>query len=341
MNDANLSAPPYPPAPPVPPYGVPFPMNFGQILERIFHLMRAHIRPFAAIGLVPIGALFVLEAAIFGGLFVAGVFKQPSAQPNVAAMLWIVFPAALLILPVALFTYGIYYGAANYAALQADNGLKVTAGEALRHAWSKLGRYTWLLVLRSLIVAIPMLVLFFLVGVGGLILGLVPNGNANAALLFLLIPLAALAYLGGIVYAILMSLRLSLAFPACVHEGLTAGQALRRSGVLTQGAKGRIFLALLVIYAIGYAAFMILYAVCLFIVAIGAFAGLGNIHAITPMGYVAIGVAIVFGATIVLLWTVLFMAAYSTAFAVFYRDQCLRKQGPPPVAVPAAIGSEI
>jgi hypothetical protein len=31
-----------------------------------------------------------------------------------------------------------------------------------------------------------------------------------------------------------------------------------------------------------------------------------------------------------LLWTVLLMAAYSTAFAVFYRDQCLRKDGSPP-----------
>jgi hypothetical protein len=31
------------------------------------------------------------------------------------------------------------------------------------------------------------------------------------------------------------------------------------------------------------------------------------------------------------------MAAYSVAFAVFYRDQCLRMQGPPPMPIAAAI----
>jgi len=36
---------------------------------------------------------------------------------------------------------------------------------------------------------------------------------------------------------------------------------------------------------------------------------------------------------VVLVWTATLMAAYSTSFAVFYRDQCLRKDGPPPMPV--------
>jgi len=176
--------------------------------------------------------------------------------------------------------------------------------------------------------------------VGGLLMGLVTMGNlssnASVGAMFLLIPLGILLYLGALVYAVLMTLRTSLAFPACVHENLTAGQAIRRSGVLTNGAKGRIFLALLVIYAISYAAILILYAVGFFIVAIAMAVGAGNMQHLSP---VAIGLLAILGLAILigfLLWTALLMAAYSTAYAVFYRDQRLRKDGPPSAPMPAA-----
>jgi hypothetical protein len=39
------------------------------------------------------------------------------------------------------------------------------------------------------------------------------------------------------------------------------------------------------------------------------------------------------GFGVVMVWTVLLMAAYSTAFAVFYRDQCLRVDGRFPAAL--------
>jgi membrane-anchored glycerophosphoryl diester phosphodiesterase (GDPDase) len=149
--------------------------------------------------------------------------------------------------------------------------------------------------------------------------------------LFFLIPLAALFYLGSIVYAIFMSLRLSLAFPACVHENLTAMQAIRRSGVLTNGAKGRIFLVLLVIYAISYVAVMILYAVGLFAFAIGALTGAGHASLTSPITIALAVAGVLVLLALVFLWSAVLMAAYSTAFAVLYRDQCLRKDGPPPV----------
>ena len=218
--------------------------------------------------------------------------------------------------------------------------LPVTAGEAFRHAWSRIGRYTWLMLLRSLIIALPILAILAVIVVGGLLVGLVTRGslssNASSGALFLLIPLGILLYLGGAVYAVIMTLRLSLAFPACVHENLTAGQAIKRSGLLTQGAKGRIFLVLLIIYAISYAAIMVLYVVGLFVFAIGALAGAGNFQHPTPL---TIGVLVVAGIAILalfLLWTALLMAGYSITYAVFYRDQRLRKDGPPFAPVTAA-----
>jgi hypothetical protein len=308
-------------------------MSFGQILDRIFRLVRSHLRPFLAIGMFPIGVMFAIFVAIIVALYLGGVFVRPPAQPSAAAILWIAVPADLLFIPVMFVMYGLFYGASTYAALQADHDVEVTAGEAFSHAWSKLGRYVWLMVLRSLIVSIPIVVVALAVGVGGLMLGLFPKGgNPDPAALFFLIPLFILFYLGAIVYAILMSLRLSLAFPACVHENITAMQSIKRSGVLTHGAKGRIFLVLLVIYAISYVAMMILYVVGLFAFAIAAFAGAASHASLTSPTTIALavagGLAVI---VVVLVLSAILMAAYSVAFAVFYRDQCLRNQGPPPM----------
>lgn len=304
-------------------------MTFGQILERVFRLLRSRFLTFAAIGAIPFGALIVLDAAFFAALALAGTFRHPPVPPDPATMLWIALPLCLLGIPVALAVYGLYYGASSYAAVRVDLGLPVTAGEAFRHAWSRMGRYVWLLVLRSLIVALPILVIAVAVGIGVALLGLAAHRDANPIALFLLIPLGILLYLCAMVYAVVMSLRLSLAFPACVQEDLTARQAIRRSGELTQGAKGRIFLMLLLIYAISYAVVMVAYVVSLLIFAVAALAGLANMHAATPL---AIGLAVL-GAIVflvlVLLWSAALMAAYSIAFAVFYRDQIVREEGPP------------
>jgi uncharacterized membrane protein len=335
MSDFNPPLPPCP-SPASPAAGQVFPLTFGQILDRIFRLVRAHLRPFLAIGVFPIGILIVFEGVFFGGLYLAGAFKHPQPQPNLPAMLWIALPLGLLFIPAMFVMYGLYYGASTYAAVQADNNGHVTVGEAFSHAWSRLGRYVWLMVLRSLIVAIPIFVVALFAGVGSLILGLVPKGGSpNPAALFFLVPLFILFYLGAIVYAILMSLRLSLAFPACVHENLTAMQAIKRSGVLTHGAKGRIFLILLVIYAISYVAIMVLYAVGLFAFAIAALAGAGHASLTSPITIALIVIGVLVVLALVLLWSAAVMAAYSIAFAVFYRDQCLRMQGPPPMPIAA------
>lgn len=330
MSDPNLPVPPFPPGAGIPPYGQPFPMTFGQILDRIFRLVRSHFPTLIGIGMLPFGTLLVFEAIFFGALALAGAFRHPTAQPNIAAMLWIMIPAGLVFIPMALAIYGLYYGATTYATVQADQGFPVTAGEALRHGWSRLGRYVWLMFLRSLIIALPMLAIVLAAAIGGALIGLTTARNASPAALFFLIPLGILFYLCAIVYVVVMSLRFSLAFPACVQENLSAGQALTRSSELTKGAKGRIFLVLLLIYAISYAFIMVLYVVGLFVFAIAALAGAGHMSATAPLTIVLAVLGGLLFLAFLLVWTATLMAAYSTAFAVFYRDQRLRKEGPPP-----------
>jgi hypothetical protein len=333
LSDSNFTLPPDPPDAVIHGFAPALPMTFGQILERTFKLVRGHFWPMAAIGIFPFGVLLAFEAAIFGGMFLAGVFKHPPAQPDVMAIRWGMGLMALILVPIMLVVYGLYYGASTYSSLVADHGFEVTAWEAFRHAWSRLGSYVWLMFLRSLIIGAPIFVCIFVVAIGAGLLGLFAKGNDNAAALFFLIPLGILLYLGAVVYAIIMTLRLSLAFPACVNESLTAGQALKRSGDLTRGAKGRIFLVLLVIYAISYAFVMVLYAVGLFIFAIGALVFAGHFNASSPLFIVVavLGGVVMIG--LVLVWISTLMAAYSSAFAVIYRDQCVRRNGAPPVPV--------
>jgi hypothetical protein len=308
-------------------------MTFGQILDRIFRLVRANVRPFLAIGIFPIFVVIAFEAAVFGALFLAGFFAHFPAHPNPdpTVFIWTIVPIYLLFMPIMFIVYGLYYGASTYAAVQADHGMKVTAGEAFRHAWSKLGRYIWLYFLRVLIIALPILAGVLVIGLGALLLVYFSSNrdlsNPSPAALFFLIPLAILFYIGAFVYAILMSLRYALAFPACVHENITASQALKRSGKLTNGAKGRIFLTVLVIYAIAYAAMLILEAVALVLVAFGALAVGGHVQAHLPLTITLAVIAGIVILALIFLWSALLMAAYSIAFAVIYRDQCLRQDG--------------
>jgi hypothetical protein len=348
MNEALPPDSPDQPFPPIPPPsgiyppGAVFPMTFSQILDRISRIVRRRWKTLAAIGIAPMGFVVLLEAIFFATFYFAGILKPPTAPADIQRIAWIAIPFDLLLIPAMLVLYGLYYGASSYAALQADRDLPVTIAQAYAHAWSRLGRYVWLMILRALIVVVPMIPLILAFAAGAFFMTRhASHGSDNAGILFLLIPLGILLYLGAFVYAIIMALRLSLAYCACVHEGLTARQAITRSGFLTQGAKGRIFLVLLVIYAISYAVMMVIYFIGLIVFGAVMLAGSAGLsaHDTTPFGYAGIGLLILAGAAIVIFWSALLMAAYSVSFAVLYRDQCLRRDGQE--TAPTAIATEM
>jgi hypothetical protein len=255
-----------------------------------------------------------------------GVLPHRPKPPGPEAMAWVMVPAMLVGIPAAIVIFALYYAAASYAALQADLGIKVSVREAFAKAWSRAGRSVLLMVLRSLYVALPILLSWGVVIGGVMLLNSSSRGNISPTAAFFLLPLGLLLYFGSLVYAILMGLRLSLAFPACVQEGLTARTALKRSGQLTQGAKGRIFLVLLVIYAISYALVLILYAVGMTLIAISALVAVaGHMHPAPPWSYIGLSLIGICGFGVLFLWIAVVWAGYSTAFAILYRDQRLRK----------------
>jgi hypothetical protein len=312
-------------------------MTFGEILDRIFRLMRSQFKLFIAIASVPAVAMVLMMALFFAIAFIP-IFSQLPKQPDPAQMFRLMIPSMLFIMPLSLVVFALYMAASIHAAMQTNLGLQITFREAYGVAWKRIGRYLWLLFLIYIIAFLPMLVME-LVMFGGM--GLLTSGHTELSPGFLfLLPLGMLLFIAALVYGVILAMRLSLAFPASLAEDLTARAALRRSGQLTQGAKGRIFLVLLVIYAFGYAAEMV------GILALGAVIGIGalamaacGVQMPSVAGILGIVLASLCFAAFLYLWTALLWSAFSTAIAVLYHDQRLRKEvflaGPSQAGEPA------
>src|SRR5580704_15233291 len=133
---------------------------------------------------------------------------------------------------------------AGSAGVQADCGIKVTFRESYAVAWSHAGRYALLLLLIYLICFFPALVieLIMLAGIGFTAL----HKAQTNPLMIVMFPILSVLQMAALIVGLIVGLRFALAFPASVIENLTAWQAIKRSGALTRGAKGRIFLILLV-----------------------------------------------------------------------------------------------
>ena len=69
--------------------------------------------------------------------------------------------------------------------------------------------------------------------------------------------------------------------------------------------------------------------------AVGAVAKVGDFQHTAPLAIATIALACFFVLAVFFLWIALLLAAYSIAFAILYRDPCLR-QDPPAFAPPPA-----
>jgi hypothetical protein len=299
-------------------------MTFGQILDRIFQIMRSQLKLFIAIASVPAVAM-ILMTALFLAVAFTPIFSQLPKQPDPALMFRLMIPSMLFTMPLSLLVFALYLAASIHAAMQANLGIPITFREAYQVAWKRIGRYFWLMLLIYIIAFLPMLVIELLM-FGGM--GLLTASHTELSPgFFFLIPLEVILFIAALVYGVIITIRLSLAFPASLAEDLTARAALRRSGQLTKGAKGRIFLVMLVIYAFGYAAEMV------GILALGVVIGIGalvmaacGVQMPSVAGITGIVLAALCFAAFLYLLTALLWSAFSTAIAVLYHDQRLRKE---------------
>lgn len=310
---------------PTPPYR---PMSLGQILDRVFRLLRANFRLLIGIALVLGLTMFItygMVLAAIGPSMIAAIWgNKPEEVFHMVAMISALFFPIML---VYLIVFAVYLAAASYAAVLADRGARVTFGDAYRVACSRVGHYVLLTLAIYAVTFLPALLLEAPVIVSTTLMG-ASKATPNP-MMIVFFPFLFLLIFAAFVAGALVALRLSLAFPASIFESLKVREALKRSWALTRGALGRIFLVVLVIYAAIYVATMVLVFAAMSVGALGFFFfgqhDHASAHAIIMLAVFAIAIYL----ALMSLITMGTWAGFTTAFGVIYNDQRLRIDGLP------------
>ena len=146
---------------------LPASLTFGQLLDRVFRLVRTNFKLFMGSASVPTASMVVLYALMLAAILSLVNPFHPQNPPHIDPATSIGLSVVMLLscIPFML-VYALYEAATSHAALQADLSIRVTVREAWARAWDKAGRYTWLMVLRILAVMAPIALLGLLVGGG-------------------------------------------------------------------------------------------------------------------------------------------------------------------------------
>jgi hypothetical protein len=84
-----------------------FPMTFGQILDRIYRLMRSQLKLFIAVSTVPAVATVVMMAVFIAIVFIP-IFSQLPKQPDPEQMFHFLLPSMIFIMPLSLLIFALY-----------------------------------------------------------------------------------------------------------------------------------------------------------------------------------------------------------------------------------------
>jgi len=292
------------------------PLSLGEILDRTAQLYRTNFVLFAGIFAVYCGVGLVMNLLLIG-------LEELLKAMHTTALALITVAAAGIELLILFLLIGPVVAAISRAVAWVHLGEPATIRGAYASILPRFGSYLWLMTVTAFVIWTPFVLLyagffgtlaFYGKGFGAHAAqhaaatdphSLAVVGIASVAFILLLIPVC--------VYAILMTLRYSLALPACVLENLPALKAIRRSIDLSKGARGRIFVLGLLIGAIKLG----LVLVTQIFVLISAFKNHGQLGP----GMTAISQIITF-------FTGTFLGPiYATVITLFYYDQRIRKEG--------------
>ncbi len=234
--------------PPVPSMGAPAyelrPLTLGELLDRTFSMYRSRFWLFA--GIASVAAVVELVAAGTGRILLHHHTSNPATIMTGGVL--VAYGAGLIY----FFIYCVTQAATCFAMSEVYLGRPTSIGASLRavrakwYAWIGIAMWqTWSLLWGMFLVLIPALVL---------IRFHVLNGTGSTVVLMAAVFLAGL---GAFVYGCIAYIRNSLAIPAKVVEGIGVRKAMRRSKTLAKGAKGRIFVLLLIVWALSLVAGML------------------------------------------------------------------------------------
>jgi len=299
------------------------PSSLSEILDRAAQLYRSRFLVFLGISVFPT-ALVLAMACLIAPLY-AWVSSNGagSRAPWAGILAGVLLACAVLVaIPVLLGATALAMAAMSHAVSRAYMGEATTIRDAYKAVWRRAWRYVWLLILEGLIAgAAPMAV-----GTGLLLLTLYVaalaqdaglNWNDVGMVTGLAMGLLIVALLG---YFVLMLLRLSLAFPACVIEEIGAWAAIKRSNRLSKGTKGRIFVLYLLAAVLSWILSIGIVLTLAIVVGLTAY----SLHLQQTLIDLVMGVvvyAVTFGVQ------ALIRPIYGIALTLFYYDQRIRQEG--------------
>lgn len=213
------------------------PLTLGELLDRTFSLFRSRFWLFAGIS----ASAAAIELVVAGSGRV--ILHHYTTNPQV------LYTGAMGVTYLGSFIYFFFYcvtqAATCWAMSEVYLSRPATIASSLRAVRGKWYAWIGIAIWQAWSSAWPFLALFvpfvifvslkFVVpGAGGVLLGI----------------LAFAGIIGAAVYGAIAYIRNSLAIPAKIVEGMTVRKAMRRSKDLADGAKGRIFVLGLIVWAL-------------------------------------------------------------------------------------------
>lgn len=297
------------------------PLTLGEILDRTAELYRNHFALFVGISAFFAGTMLLVQMLHLGLLTLLG---YPHIPPHLE---WAYATTlGVEVLAIALVA-GLSIAAFNRTVAWIYLGEPATVRTAAGSVLSRLRRYLWLMTVTVFRAWAPLFIMYVVLFAA--LFAVMPRGflfNPQVAqhspsispstALNMLVGMLIFAplFLGTTIYGVIMWLRYSLAMPACVVEGLSTRQAIRRSIDLSVGSRGRIFVLWLLVYVIRLL-FGILFGFPFIIL------GLKHPGQALPLIWLAVSeVAAFFTNTLI-------GPIYSTGLTLFYYDLRIRKEG--------------
>jgi hypothetical protein len=222
------------------------PLSTGEVLDRTFQLYRSRVALFASLAALPAAVSFI------SGAIQAFALQGERALPNgrhivVNTHPWITVAVTVVAGLIYFALYGITQAATTWAVSEIYLGNPAALSSAWKAVSGRWFRYI-LVVLRQYWSIFWLPAIFF----GALLVVFAINRAGNN--LGLSIVMGLLGFLGfaSLIYSAYVSLRVSLAIPASVLEGLGPNAAVRRSIALLPERKVRIFLLWLLVVSMGF-----------------------------------------------------------------------------------------
>lgn len=274
------------------------PSSLGEILDRTAQMYRKYFLLYFGIAAIAYSGVLILSLLANTLLFAQIRSQAKVAGFSVFAGLGI---GLISMLPIAI---------AMAAVIRAVAANYLGQATTIRQAYASIGRrwYRYILILLAMYcyALLPAMALIVIIGA---VVGLTHPGFGRN----LFVGLMAMLVLAAFLLALLWMLRWLLAVPASLMEDLPVHRSLKRSAALTKGARGRIFVMVLLVGAV--------MTVIQYAIMIPMFVLLLKSKGVPTLSTQFVGsFGTFFSGSFVL-------PIYSIALTLFYYDQRIRKEG--------------